>query len=590
VCSFALLIVNIEMNKIFTIVLLLLSGFAYSQQLLTTFEKSNYQRTSTYQEGLAFYTELAKSNSKVKIIEKGLTDSGIPLHLVLIANDGDFDIASNRKKGKSVLLINNAIHAGEPDGVEASQMLARDILEDKKLSKLLDNTLLAIIPFYNIGGVLNRNTGSRTNQNGPEEKGFRGNARNFDLNRDFIKNDTRNAQSFSEIFHQLDPDLLIDTHVSNGADYQYVLTMVIPQSDKLGEPLKGYLDNSLMPSLFKQMATTPYEMSPYINVWRSTPDKGWSQFFDGPRYSSGYAALFQTIAFESETHMLKTFEQRTRATYDYIVQALIYLDKNGQEIIDVRNQAKNLVKSQKEFPIAWKLDKSDSTMIEHKGYVATYPTSEVSGLPRLKYDREQPYTKMVPYYNHFKATVTVTRPDYYVIPQQWHKVIATLKRNNVHMKTINSDSVIDVETYYISDYSARKRPYEGHYFHDKVEVEKQEMEVTFRAGDVLVPVNQVTNRYIIETLEPEATDSFFRWNFFDSILQMKEGFSSYVFEDEAINILNEDDDLKKEFEAKKIADKEFRENGRAQLQFIFMNSEHWDPSYMHYPIYRIILP
>jgi hypothetical protein len=32
--------------------------------------------------------------------------------------------------------------------------------------------------------MLNRNSTSRTNQNGPEEYGFRGNARNFDLNRD----------------------------------------------------------------------------------------------------------------------------------------------------------------------------------------------------------------------------------------------------------------------------------------------------------------------------------------------------------------------------------------------------------------------
>jgi Zinc carboxypeptidase len=576
------------MNRIFNLILILATNLTYGQQLLTTFEKSNFQRTSTYQEGMAFYKELEKSDNRVKIIEKGGTDAGVPLHLVLIASDGDFDIASNKKKGKAVLLINNAIHPGEPDGVEASQMLARDILKDKKLSKLLDNTLLAIIPFYNIGGALNRNTGSRANQNGPEEKGFRGNARNFDLNRDFIKNDTRNAQSFSEIFHYLDPDMLIDTHVSNGADYQYVLTMVIPQSDKLGEPLKGYLNNNLMPSLFRQMAATPYEMSPYINVWRSTPDKGWSQFFDGPRYSSGYAALFQTIGFESETHMLKTFEQRTKATYTYIMQALIYLDKNGKELIEVRNRAKAAVKTQKEFPIAWKLDKSDSTMIEHKGYAATYPISEVSGLPRLKYDREQPYTKMVPYFNHFKPTVTVTRPDFYVVPQQWTRVIAALKRNNVHMKTMKSDSVLKVETYYFSDYSTRKRPYEGHYFHDKVEVDKLTKEVNFKAGDVLVPVNQVTNRYIVETLEPEATDSFFRWNFFDSMLQMKEGYSSYVFEDEAIIILDENDDLKKEFEAKKADDKEFRESARAQLRFIYMNSEHWEASYMHYPIYRLV--
>jgi hypothetical protein len=577
------------MYKLLTILLALTTSYAYSQQLLTTFEKSNYQKTSTYAQGITFYTALANSSTKVKILERGPTDAGIPLHLVLVSKDGDFDIESNRTKGRAILLINNAIHPGEPDGVEASQMLARNILEDKELNKLLDNTLMAIIPFYNIGGALNRNTGSRTNQNGPMEKGFRGNARNFDLNRDFIKNDTRNARSFSEIFHELDPDILIDTHVSNGADYQYVLTMVIPQSDKLGEPLKSHLNTKLMPELFAVMAKTPYEMTPYVNVWRGTPDKGWSQFFDSPRYSSGYAALFQTIGFQSETHMLKSFEKRTKATYTYLMATLVYLHEHGNELIKVREQARQAVINQAEFTIVWELDKTDSIMIEHKGYVATYPASKVSGLPRLKYDRQQPYTKMVPYYNRFKASISVTRPDYYVIPQEWTLVIDALTRNNVQMKIINSDSTISVESYYIKDFTSRKRPYEGHYFHDKVVVEKQHEEIMFRAGDVLIPVNQVTNRYIVETLEPEATDSFFRWNFFDSRLQMKEGFSSYVFEDEAFGMLENNKNLKEELDARKASDKAFRESAYAQLQFIFMASDHKEPSFMHYPIYRVVL-
>ena len=580
------------MNKHFTVVLissalLINSTQSLSQELLTTFEKSNYQNTSTYAEGIAFYKALEKSSVKVKLVEQGLTDAGIPLHTVLISKDGDFDIASNRNKGRSILLINNAIHPGEPDGVEASQMLARDILKDKKLNKLLDNTLLAIIPFYNIGGALNRNTGSRTNQNGPREKGFRGNARNFDLNRDFVKNDTKNARSFAAIFHELDPDILIDTHVSNGADYQYVLTMVIPQSDKLGEPLMSYLDSKLMPSLFDAMAKTPYEMTPYVNVWGATPDKGWSQFFDSPRYSSGYAALFQTIGFQSETHMLKSFEQRTRATYTYIVQSLTYLDNHGKELQEVRKRARKAIITQKTFPISWELDKSDSIMIEHKGYAATYPQSDVSGLPRLKYNRDQPYTMMVPYYNKFKSTVTVTKPDYYIIPQVWTRVTEALERNNVNMTALENDTTLSVETYLIKDYSSRKRPYEGHYFHDNVEIEKEQMSVSFRTGDLLVPVNQVTNRYIVETLEPEATDSFFKWNFFDSILQMKEGFSSYVFEDEAFNILKNNKNLKDELDAKKAEDKDFRESAYAQLRFIFMRSEHREPSFMRYPIYRV---
>jgi hypothetical protein len=227
-------------------------------------------------------------------------------------------------------------------------------------------------------------------------------------------------------------------------------------------------------------------------------------------------------------------------------------------------------------------------MIEFKGYKATYPESAVSGLPRLKYDRNQPYTMMVPYHKTFKATKVIEKPNYYIIPQAWERVIKALQRNGVQTKVLTADTLLDVEVYYITDYSSRKRPWEGHYFHDKVEIEKKNEQVKFSRGDVLIPVNQITNRYIIETLEPEATDSFFRWNIFDSILQIKEGFSSYVFEDEAVDILDKNNNLREELEEKKAKDKDFRESAYAQLRFVYMNSEHWEPGFMRYPIYRLV--
>ena len=242
------------------------------------------------------------------------------MHTVIISKSGKTNIAKLKAGGKAFLLINNAIHPGEPDGVEASQMLARNLVEDETLNKLLDNTVIVIIPFYNIGGVLNRNSTTRVNQNGPKEYGFRGNANNYDLNRDFIKADTRNARSFIALFQELDPDVFIDTHVSNGADYQYVSTTIPTQSDKLGGPLAKFMTSQLLPYHYEYMKMAGSLMTPYVNIWgMKTPDQGYNKFIDQPRYSSGYAALFHTLGFMSETHMLKTFEQRVEATYNYIL-------------------------------------------------------------------------------------------------------------------------------------------------------------------------------------------------------------------------------------------------------------------------------
>src|SRR5690606_23028136 len=194
-------------------------------------------------------------------------------HLILVSNDGDTDLRNIRKKNKRILLINNGIHPGEPDGIDASMLLVRDIVT-KKYS-IPNNVVLAFIPVYNIGGCLNRSPNYRVDQNGPEEFGFRGNGRNFDLNRDFIKLDSRNAQSFTEIFHELDPDIFVDNHVSNGADYQHIMTLLTTQHNKLGGEMGNYLNKTMEPAIYAGMKQKGYDLIPYVNSFGDTPEKGW---------------------------------------------------------------------------------------------------------------------------------------------------------------------------------------------------------------------------------------------------------------------------------------------------------------------------
>ena len=180
------------MKKI--IPLLFLSCFCHfiSPAQITKFETSKGTQTPTYNEVILWWQKFDQQYSEVKMLTKGMTDAGKPLYLIVISADKDFNFASLHKKNKRIILINISMHPGEPDGIDASMLLARDIVTRKE--KLPDNIVLAIIPVYNIGGALNRSKNYRVDQNGPEEFGFRGNARNYDLNRDFIKNDSRNAR------------------------------------------------------------------------------------------------------------------------------------------------------------------------------------------------------------------------------------------------------------------------------------------------------------------------------------------------------------------------------------------------------------
>ncbi|MCF6351626.1 MAG: M14 family metallopeptidase [Cyclobacteriaceae bacterium] len=571
--------------------LLLITSFislpVTGQGFLTVYEKSNHLETSTYQEGIDFYKNLAGAYSEITIVEKGLTDSGYSLHIVIISKSGVFDIAKLKATGKAFLLVNNAIHPGEPDGVEASQMLARNLVEDKKLNALLDNTVVVIIPFYNIGGALNRNSTTRVNQVGPKEYGFRGNANNYDLNRDFIKADTKNARSFIQLFQELDPDVFIDTHVSNGADYQYVSTTIPTQVDKLGGSLSELMTKELLPFHFKYMKEAGSIMTPYVNVWgMKTPDQGYNRFIDLPRYSSGYTTLFHTLGFMSETHMLKSFEQRVEATYNYILGLLTFTNANASKIIELRTKTKESVKTQIEFPLTWELDKTKADTLIFKGYEVERPISELTGKTRLKYNRDKPYAKKIPYYSHYKPEITITKPDYYVVPKNQWKVIELLTLNGVMLEKVVAQKDIEAEIYHIIDYKTRNHAYEGHYPHYEVKISKTTKKVQLEVGDYLVPTNQWRNRYIIETLEPQAPDSYFNWNFFDTILQQKEGFSAYVFEDLALEILANNPAIKTAFEEKKEQDEVFSKDGYAQLLFIYNLSKYQEKAFLRYPIMR----
>ncbi|UYQ91822.1 M14 family metallopeptidase [Chitinophaga horti] len=558
---------------------------ASAQDLTTKFERTNARETVTYEECIDYYKLLDKRFTQIKLQEIGASDAGFPLHLATYSDDGDFNYASLRKKNKRIILINNGIHPGEPDGIDATMMLLRDLALGKK--KLPSNIVLAVIPLYNIGGALNRSPYYRVDQDGPAEFGSRGNAQNLDLNRDFIKVDSRNARTFQQIYHLTDPDVFIDNHVSNGADYQHIMTLLCTQHDKLGGPMGEFMSKTFEPGLYQLMKEKGYDLIPYVNHFGNTPDSGWVEFHDGPRYSSGYTTLFHTFGFVPETHMLKPYDQRVKATYALMESFIAFTSEHGETIKALRAQSKAAVKTQKTFPLEWTADMTKFSNRLFKGYTPGYKPSAISGLPRLYYDKTKPYERQIKFYNYFKAGNIVTKPDAYIIPQGWWKVTDLLKNNQVKMERLKRDTTMVVEAYHIEDYKTAARPYEQHYIHNSIKVSLKKHTLHFRKGDYLIPMNQEANRYLIETLEPTGGDSFLAWNFFDAVLGQKEWYSTYVFEDTGYEYLKQHPELQEKLAQQRTQDTTFAKSADAQLNFVFKNSPYFEPDFNRYPVYRI---
>lgn len=572
------------MRKLLVLLLFPVALSAQNKIMYTTpYEKGNGNQTATYQETIAYFQKLDEGFESIQMQAIGSDDNGMPLHIVIYNPDKNFNLPEVRKT-KAVLLLNNGIHPGEPDGIDATMMLYRDLAMGK--IAIPKNTVIVNIPVYNISGALNRNSHSRVNQNGPESYGFRGNARNYDLNRDFVKCDTKNARSFAEIFHKVKPDVFIDNHVSNGADYQYVFTYIATHHQKLGGALGQYFKAEMMPAILEAMKSKGIEATPYVNIHDEKPDNGFEQFMDHPRYSTGYASLFNVPGSMPETHMLKKYDDRVKVTYEYMLETLSYTDTHFKTIKENRLLNRDNYMPGNKYTLQWQIDSSAVSLLPFLGYEGSYKPSEVTGQQRLYYDRTKPFKKVVKYYQEYTPTLEVSIPKAYVIPQSWWNVIDLLKLNDIQLQQLQQDTEMEVESYRIGSYETSKQPYEGHYPHNKTQVTATVKKVLFHKGDYVIDTAQPGVKYILEMLEPQGVDSFFTWNFFDGILQQKEYYSAYVFEDTAAKLLKDNPKLKAEFDTKKLNDKAFAWNTEAQLDWIYTNSVYFEKQYMEYPVYR----
>lgn len=563
----------------------MVSTLMQAQPIVNPHGLEKLNKTPTYSQITTYYSNLAAANSTMKYMAVGPTDVADSLRVLYYSADGAFEPSDWAQSGKIIILINNGIHPGEPDGIVACMQLLWDIAQKKVTVPA--NVVLAVVPVFNIGGALQQRIHTRANQNGPEVTGFRGNAQNLDLNRDFMKMDALETQSMVQFFQQLAPDILIDNHVSNGADYQHIMTLLSTQHDKLGGPMGRYLNDVFEPALYKDMKTRGYDLVPYVNVWGQTPDKGWKTFIETPRFMSGYAAMEHTYAFVAETHMLKPFADRVASTYSLMQSMIKFAGNHSDEIAKSRQAQTQWIGNSRKLQLNWTVDTSVSTTIDFKGYKGGYKPSDISGQPRLYYDRSQPYDAKIPYYNHCVAKDTMTVPKAYIIPKAWKRVIDRLKMNYVNMVQFDRDTTIAINAYYISEYTTSPSPYEGHYIHSAVKTEQVKQRITFRKGDYYISTNQQERRYLVEALEPVSVDGFFAWGFFDAILQQKEYYSAYVFEDLAAEMLNDNDVLKAKLDKKISADADFALDGKAQLDFVYNNSDYHEPEYLRYPVFRL---
>jgi hypothetical protein len=561
-----------------------------SKDWLTHFEKSNQLESPDYENTLKYFQKFVDSTPFVKIKTIGITPQGRELKVVVVSKDKAFIPDQAKKTGKAIVLIQNGIHPGEVEGKDACMLLLREILITKEKEYLLDNIILLIIPVLNVDGHERISPFNRPNQNGPKKMGWRTNALNLNLNRDYLKADTPEIRSFLKLFNDWLPDFMIDNHTTNGADYQYHVTYGIETHQNIDRDLVNWIDNKYLPHLLNKVEDDGFIIGPYMEFKSGTIESGILDLPAPPRLSHGYCATQNRVCLLVETHSLKPFANRVLSTKSMVEHTLGFVNDNHKEIVSLNKQAdkqtiKNYLVGKKRFPLVLagngKFDK-----FLFKGFEWYDEHSEITGSTVRKYTNN-PIEIEIPIFNKANSQKKISVSPAYLIPKQFSEIIDVIQTHQIKFNLLKTTKIVKVEKYKLEDVKFANRPYEGRPlpsfkcdpFTETVEVEP---------GTLIVYTNQRQLRVIVNLLEPEATDSFVNWGFFNAFFERKEYAEAYVMEPYAKQMMKDDTALRSEFYKKLDEDATFRNNGGERLDFFYKRSPFYDKGENVYPIMRLM--
>jgi hypothetical protein len=556
-------------------------------------ELTNYRQTPNYADTIAFAKDLAAASPAIEYRGFGHSGQGRELPLLIASETQTFTPEAARDEGKAVVLIQACIHSGEPDGKDAGFALLRDIAITKTAAGILNNVVLLFIPIYNTDGHERSTPFNRINQNGPESMGWRTTSTYQNLNRDYMKADTPETRAWLRLWNEWDPDLFIDCHVTDGADYRCNITFHHEHHAGIDDAVLEWERDVFDNKVAQATATAGNVISWYLEfIDNRDLTLGTRDFNGSPRFSTGYVPLRNRAGILIETHMIKDYRSRVIGTYDFLRAALTEVNNDPERLIDISHEADHRTIDAGEtydpsnlFPLDFELT-DETTPFELKAFEYQTEQSDVSGDLRVIYGRE-PLDLTIPMYDTFRVTAAVAPPLHYIVPTQWTSVIEVLHAHGIEFRSLAETTSIEVESYRFTNVQWPGEPFEGRHM-PRFDVERVVEVREFPAGSVVVPVAQPLGKLILNLLEPQAPDSFARWGFFNAIFEEKEYAEHYVLETLAREMMAADPDLKREFEKLLASDPDFAASPAHRLRFFYKRSPYWDPQMNLYPVGRIV--
>jgi hypothetical protein len=561
---------------------------ASKAELKTEAEKSQWKKTGRFAEVEKFCEILPKNFPDQVVCETfGVTPEGRPL-LAFIAGEKAY-LKPEKNRHRPVVLFQGAIHAGEIDGKDAGLVFLREVLQGKRLPNILQKTTLVFVPVFNVDGHERFGKNNRPNQVGPEEMGWRTTAQNYNLNRDYLKADAPEMRAMLELLNTWDPLVYVDLHVTDGAQFQHDIAVMVEPS--LAGPLAlknagTQLSNSIMRDL-KVAGNKPLWFYPSFAV-DDDPASGIFVRPQSARFSNGYWAQRNRLGVLVETHSWRDYAHRVQSTIASLDSIVKEAAENGSAWRIAANEADQQSSrlAGKTVTLSYKNSEKVET-IDFLGYEYTRRPSAISGQLMTVYNPKKNALWAMPLRKEVLPDLQREAPPAgYVIPAAYREIFEPrLKAHRIQFSVLKQSQEALAQVYRMSEVKLSAASYEKHQRAEYKGLWQEGIEA-MGPGALWIPIAQPAAVLIMQLLEPESADSLLAWGYMNEIFERKEYMEAYVAEEVAIDMLK-DPAVRQEFDKKLAEDPAFAKSAQQRLDFFARRHASFDKNMNRYPILRL---
>jgi len=544
---------------------------------VTPAELTDLAATPDYAQTISYLKKLVESSPLFRLEVIGQSPQGRDIYLVKASTQPDLV----GKSGRPTLLVQAGIHSGEIDGKDAGLMLLRDIAHSDK-ADLLAKVDLLFIPVLSVDAHERRGEFNRMNQRGPLQQGWRSNASNLNLNRDYAKADSLEMQALLKVLNQYQPDLYMDVHVTDGEDYQYDITYGFNEPfASLSPNGASWLAQVYRPFLDRQLSRQGHIPGPLVfGLDRMDFSKGLSGSTSTPRFSNGYGDVRHLPTILVENHSLKPYKQRVLGTYVLLEQTLKLLQDQGKAL-QLAKKADENFRPQQQVLLFKAAEQPD--LINFKGISYEIAQSDISKSAYVKWTGQaKDYVDFPVYWEKVPAIETEV-PAAYWIPPQYQDVINRLQIHGVKMSRLTTAKTMELQQLVASMPEFADKSFEGR-IGVSATFTPQWRQLELVPGSVRVSTDQPLGALAVALLQPQAPDSYFSWGFFHGMFERTEYFETYAIIPWIEQQLVADPKLKQQFDEAVKADAKLQKDGRARLNWFYQRSPFYDQNYLKYPV------